>query len=115
MDISLSSWMMIAFVLGLGLSVWKMYKFMPTKKLQDDDTTPQAQTELMDLILKIIKGSHGELTEKELHEMVKQHEDFDSEHFWRFNENKLKQLLHGHYIKNPDTKSIKDIHKKLNF
>jgi len=114
MELSLSSWMMIAFLLGLGLSAWKMYKFMPTKQLKDDDTTPQAQTELMDLILKIIKGSHGELTEKELHEMVQKHEDFDKEHFWRFNENKLRQLLHIHYTKNPDTQSIKDIHKKLN-
>lgn len=114
MDISLSSWMMIAFVFALIVSIWKVYKFMPRKALHDDDTTPQAQMELMDLILKIIKGSHGELTEKELHEMVKEHEDFDNDHFWRFNENKLKQLLHVHYIKNPDTKGIKDIHKKLN-
>ncbi|ADN09732.1 hypothetical protein [Sulfurimonas autotrophica] len=114
MDISLSSWMMIAFVLALIVSIWKVYKFMPSKALHDDDTTPQAQTELIGLILKIIKGSNGELTEKELIEMVTQHEDFDVEHFWRFNENKLKQLLHIHYIKNPDTKSIKDIHKKLN-
>jgi len=113
MELTLSTWMMIAFIVALGLSAWKMYKFMPTKQLKDDDTTPQAQSELMDLVLNIIKGSHGELSEKELHAMVTNHEDFDDEHFWRFNENKLKQLLHIHYAKNPDTKCIKDIHKKL--
>ncbi len=114
MDISLSSWMMTAFIVALALSIWKVYKFMPNETLADDDTTPQAQTELMDLIFKIIKGSNGELSEKELVEMVMKDEDFDKEHFWRFNENKLKQLLHVHYAKNPDTKSIRDIHKKLN-
>jgi len=114
MDISLSSWMMIAFVAGMVLSLWKVYHFMPNKQLSDDDTTPESQNELINLILKIIKGSNGELSEKELHDMVKEHKDFDNEHFWRFNENKLKQLLHLHYAKNPDTKSIKDIHKKLN-
>ncbi len=113
MELTLSTWMMIAFIVALGLSAWKMYKFMPTKQLKDDDTTPQAQSELMDLVLNIIKGSHGELSEKELHALVTNHEDFDNEHFWRFNENKLKQLLHIHYAKNPDTKCIKDIHKKL--
>lgn len=114
MDISLSTWMMAAFLIALWVSIWKVYKFMPTKELSDDDTTSQAQTELMDLILKIIKGSNGELSEKELLDMVLQDEDFNKEHFWRFNENKLKQLLHVHYTKNPDTKNIKDIHRKLN-
>jgi len=87
---------------------------MPNETLVDDDTTPQAQTKLMDLILKIIKGSNGELSEKELIELVTLDEEFDKEHFWRFNENKLKQLLLTHYMNNPDTSSIKDIHKKLN-
>jgi len=114
MELSLSSWMMIAFLVGLGLSAWKMYQFMPTKQLKDDDTTPQAQTELMDLLMKTIKNSHADLTEKELYAMVIEDEEFDKEHFWRFNENKLRQLLHKYYAKHPDTQSIKDIHKKLN-
>ena len=114
MHISLSAWMMIAFVLALILTGWKLYYFMPSKQLQDDDTTPESQNELISLVLEIIKGSDGELNEKELHNMVKEHENFNVEHFWRFNENRLKQLLHLHYLKNPDTNSIKDIHKKLN-
>ncbi len=114
MQISLSTWMMIAFVISLILSGWKLYHFMPSKQLKDDDTTPESQNELIHLILEIIKGSNGELSEKELHSMVKEHESFDAQHFWRFNENRLKQLLHLHYVKNPDTNSIKDIHKKLN-
>ena len=113
MDLTLSTWMMLAFIIALILSIWKLYYFMPNKQLSDDDTTPESQNELINLILEIIKGSNGELSEKELHNMVKEHVDFDTEHFWRFNENKLKQLLHIHYIKNPDTKSIKDIHKNL--
>lgn len=114
MKFDTSFWMMIAFVVGLILSIWKLYMFMPNKQLKDDDTTQESQDELLELILKLIKESDGELNEKELHNRVKVHKDFNAEHFWRFNENKLRQLLHTHYTQNPDTQSIKDIHKKLN-
>jgi hypothetical protein len=114
MGLSLSTWMLIAFGVGMILSIWKLWAFMPNKQLKDDDTTEESQNELMNLILDVIKGTDGELNEKELHDRVKAHEDFDAEHFWRFNENKLKQLLNLHYLKNPDTQSIKDIHKSMN-
>ena len=114
MDLTLSNWMMIAFVIGMVLSIWKLWAFMPNKQLKDDDTTQESQNELIDLILHVIKEGEAEISEKELHAKIKAHELFDAEHFWRFNENKLKQLLHLHYLKNPDTQSIKDIHKSLN-
>jgi len=114
MDLSLSTWMLLAFVIGMILSIWKLWAFMPNKQLKDDDTTQASQNELLQLILKVIKQSDGNLNEKELYEKVTGDTGFDKEHFWRFNENKLKQLLNIHYIKNPDTKSIKDIHKSLN-
>jgi hypothetical protein len=114
MDVSLSTWMLLAFVIGMILSIWKLWAFMPNKQLKDDDTTQASQNELLQLILKVIKQSDGSLNEKELYEKVTGDTAFDKEHFWRFNENKLKQLLNIHYIKNPDTKSIKDIHKSLN-
>ncbi|WP_297441341.1 hypothetical protein [Sulfurimonas sp.] len=114
MDFSLSTWMMLVFVIGMALSFWKLYAFMPNKHLKDDDTTQESQNELIDLILHVIKESDGELNEKELHDKVKGHENFDIEHFWRFNENKLRQLLNIHYLKHPHTQSIKDVHKDLN-
>jgi len=60
--------------------------------LQDEDDAPDA---------------------KKLHEKMTAHEDFDKERFWRFNLNKLNQLLYRHYAKHPHLSSIEDIHKEL--
>jgi hypothetical protein len=114
MEISTSTWMMIAFIAGMILSIWKMYPFLVTRQLADDDTKPEVQEELHSIIFEVIKEHRGELDEKSLHEKVTQHQAFDKERFWRFNQNKLRQLLNLHYAKNPDTQSIKDIYKKLN-
>jgi len=113
MQFDTSTWMMIAFVVGMGLSIWKLYQFMPTRQLKDDDTTKEAQDELLEFITSVIKESHCDITVDELHQKVVEHEKFDKEHFWRFNPNKLNQLLQLYYIKNPHSNCIKDIHRDL--
>lgn len=93
MDLDFSTWMMIAFVILLSVTMYKVYAFLPNKALEDDDTTKESQEELEAIILKIIKNKGDDLTNNELFELVKNDVDFDKEHFWRFNQNRLNQLL----------------------
>ncbi|MDA7817829.1 hypothetical protein N9A28_06530 [Sulfurimonas sp.] len=86
---------------------------MPNKELIDDDRTKNSQKELMKLILHVIKNSDGNLSEKELFEEIKNNDDFDKEHYWRFNQNRLNQLLNSYYLENPYTSSIMDIYQDL--
>ena len=114
MGFETSTWMMIAFVLGMIFSVWKLYPFLATKTLADDDNTPEAREKLLGIVLETIKGAHPTISLNELFEKVKEHPKFDKEHFWRFNPNKLKHLLEYHYAKNPSVNSIEDIYKAQN-
>ena len=105
--------MMIFFILFLLISIWKIYAFLPNKALEDDDTTEASQEELINLVLSVLKKSDGNLTNVELCESVMSDEAFDKKHFWRFNLNKLNQLLTHYYARNPDTQSIKDVYETL--
>ena len=105
--------MMIFFILFLVMSIWKIYAFLPNKALADDDTTEASQEELTNLVLSVLKKSDGKLTNVELCEKVMSDEAFDKEHFWRFNLNKLNQLLTHYYLKHPETTTIEEIYKKL--
>ncbi len=113
MDFSLSTWMMIAFVLGMILSIWKLWAFMPNKQLADDDTTEESKIDLTNIILATIKNSNGNLSVDELFVKIEESEDFDSQKYWRFNKNRLNQLLNAYYIENPHTQSIEDIYKTI--
>jgi hypothetical protein len=113
MEISNSTWMMIAFVVGTALSIWKMYPFLVNKTLEDDDTGEDAHEYLVEHMCKILKDCQTTPDAKELHEKMTTHADFDKEKFWRFNLNKLNQLLNIHYSKNPHLNSIEDIHKEV--
>ena len=93
MKLDTSTIMMILFILLLIVSILKIYAFLPNKELADDDTTEASQEELIALVLKVIEKSEKDLTNKELFEKIKSDKDFDSKHFWRFNQNKLNQLL----------------------
>ena len=84
---------MIFFVILLSVSMYKVYAFLPNKALKDDDTTKESQEKLEAIILKIIKNKNNTLTRAELFELVKNDEEFDKEHFWRFNLNRLNHLL----------------------
>mgnify|MGYP006995562090 CR=1 FL=1 len=106
--------MMVAFLLFLTLGVWKIYVFLPTKQLADDDKTQEAQDELERLMFKVIKERDGDLDAKELFFAMQEDESFDSKLFWRFNHNRLNQLLSAHYVKHPASSSIKDICQESN-
>lgn len=113
MQINTSTWMLIFFILLLLISIYKIYVFLPNKPLADDDTTKESQEELLKVILKVIKESQGELSHEELFANVKSDETFDEKKFWRFNQNRLNQLLNYYYLENPHTKNITDIYKDL--
>lgn len=93
-------WMMMAaFIAGLGLGIWKIYAFLPTKPLADDDTTPES----ISLLEKIMIESHSErMSESSLFENMVAHPEFDPKHFWRFNENRLRQLIAHYRLKEPN-------------
>jgi hypothetical protein len=91
--------------------MWKIYVFLPNTQLEDDDTTPEATQDLTYLMLKVIKQNDGELTNSELFFKMQEDEDFNAQRFWRFNLNRLNQLLQKFYLENEDIESIMDIYK----
>lgn len=113
MKFDTSFWMMLAFILFMIIGVWKIWAFLPTKQLIDDDRTEESEHELYRLILKIIKEKKGEINTKELFLSIQEDEAFDSKLFWRFNHNRLNQLLNKYYIEHPECSTIKDIYKYL--
>ena len=113
MELDTSTIMMILFIILLVASIWKIYAFLPNKALDDDDTTEVSQEELLELVLHVIKKSDENISSAELSEKIKSDEKFDKKHFWRFNLNKLNQLLNHYYIEHPDVQSIKEISQKV--
>ena len=107
--------MMLAFLIVTGLSVWKFYMFFPNKPLPDDDTNEASQEELTQIMLDTIVRHHSPenpLDTPKLLELMTNHPNFDREHYWRFNHNKLNQLLQRYYIRHPATGSIPDIYRQ---
>lgn len=113
MEFDTSTWMMIFFIIFLVISIWKIYAFLPNKKLPDDDTTEDAKKELLNIVLNSIKNSDGTLNIDELFIKIEQSDEFDSQKYWRFNKNRLHQILNAYYIEHPHTKSIEDIYKNI--
>lgn len=93
--------MMLAFAGGLVLTLYKVYLFLPQKPLVDDDTTPES-VELLERIMVECNNAHEHLDEESLFQMMSAHHEFDPKHFWRFNENRLKQLIAHYRLKEPD-------------
>ena len=102
--------MLIFFILFLVMSIWKIWAFLPNKQLADDDKTEESENELKSLMMKVIKENKGEIDEKELFLLMSKNESFNSELFWRFNLNRLKQVLNVYYMKNPNIQDIKGIY-----
>jgi len=98
MDINLSTWMMIFFLLSLTIAIWKIYVFLPNKTLRDDDTTQEAIQKLSNIMLTCVQQSEKKLSEEELFQAMLSHKDFDEKKFWRFNQNRLKNLLEHYYL-----------------
>ena len=88
-----STMMMIFFVLLLIVSIWKIYAFLPNEQLLDDDTTKEAQDAIKALMIKVIKENSADIDSKKLFELMINDAEFDKERFWRFNQNKLNNLL----------------------
>jgi len=110
MQVDTSTLMMIFFI----ISLWKVYVFLPNKQLHDDDRTKESKDELISIVLNIIKKDGKDLSLNDLFQKIKEDKNFDDKHYWRFNLNRLNQLLNSYYVNNPQTKSIADIHKNLN-
>jgi len=110
MKLDLSTWMLILFVILFILSIWKIYAFLPNKPLADDDTTKESQEELLSIIISIIKKNDADINSKELYIKVINDDSFDAKKFWRFNQNRLNQLLNRYYMEHKDIHSIKDIY-----
>ena len=113
MKLDTSTLMMIFFVLFFVISMYKIYAFLPNKQLADDDTTKESQKELTKLMLHVIKSNNKNLSVKELFLKIKSDDSFNKEHYWRFNQNRLNQLLNHYYLQNPHVKNIADIYKDL--
>ncbi|MEN4052830.1 MULTISPECIES: hypothetical protein [Sulfurimonas] len=112
MEISTSTWMMIAFIIALIFSIWKMYPFLINRTLEDDDTGEDSHNYLIEHMHRVLKDLEETPDEKVLHELMTNHEAFDKERFWRFNLNKLRQLLFRHYGENPHLNSLENIHQE---
>jgi hypothetical protein len=113
MEIATSTWMMVAFVVALVLSGWKLYPFLVNRTLEDDDTGEDTYKELLYILHKVLEASEEIPNTQRLHKQMTEHSDFDKEKHWRFNENKLHQLLYKLYAQHPHLNSIDDIHKEL--
>ncbi|RLA80630.1 MAG: hypothetical protein DRG78_10615 [Epsilonproteobacteria bacterium] len=113
MEFDTSTLMMIFFIIALVISIWKIYAFLPNKELPDDDTTEESKIDLTNIMLTTIKNSDGNLSVDELFVKIEESEDFDSQKYWRFNKNRLNQLLNAYYIEHPHTESIEDIYKNI--
>ena len=113
MKLDTSTWMMIAFVAGMILSIWKMYPFLINRTLEDDDTGEETHELLVHLMHKVVKNFDEAPSLNELHDAMKADEEFDEKKLWRFNPNKLNQLLNRHYAENEHLNSIDDIHAEV--
>ncbi len=111
MELSTSTLMLIFFIIFLILSIWKIWAFLPNKQLADDDRTEESEKELLRIVFKVIQENKGNLTNQELFFKIEEDETFDSQLFWRFNLNRLNQLLKSYYQNNPNISSIKDIYE----
>lgn len=92
---------MAAFIGGLGLAVWKLYLFFPQTPLPDDDTTPES-VELLERIMVETDHIYPGIDEETLFQKMRRHNDFDPDHFWRFNPNRLRHLIDHYRIRKPD-------------
>lgn len=93
--------MLGSFVAGLILTVWKLYAFLPIRRLADDDTTPES-VQLLERIMRECDRNEPGLDDETLFQRMTSHPAFDSTHFWRFNLNRLRHLIEHCRFKDPD-------------
>ncbi len=108
---TLETGMLIAFVLALIISLWKVYAFLPNKPLEDDDRTDEIDTLLHAIMIDTIVKHGSDLSVNELFDKMKEHHAFDHKRLWRFNVNRLNHLLREHQLRYPDQESIVEIYR----
>lgn len=113
MQLDTSTIMLGFFIILFIISVWKIYAFLPNKELPDDDTTPQAHKELERIMLQTIFEHKGKLTPTELFRAMKSAQEFDTKHFWRFNQNRVNKLLESYMLQHPHATDIQTIYEGL--
>jgi len=94
--LSVENLMMFFFIVALVISIWKIYVFLPTKPLEDDDTTKEATDELINLLhvsIKYLCSKNKALNSEAIFTTMINQPLFDSTKFWRFNQNRLNQLI----------------------
>jgi hypothetical protein len=50
----------------------------------------------------MVESNQEGMHEEELYKQMRTHSEFDANHFWRFNENRLKQLIAHYRLKEPN-------------
>lgn len=93
--------MMSGFILALGLSGWKLYLFLPSKPLPNDERDPQSVQKLQEIMVEC-NQINPNMDEETLFQKMTQHKDFDSKYYWRFNLNRLFHLIEDYRFKDPD-------------
>jgi hypothetical protein len=109
--LEVSTIMMIIFIITLSLTIYKLYDFLPTKPLVDDDHTLEATDKLKNIMIKSIQYAHEQdldLDHKKVYDLMIKDKDFDHKHFWRFNQNRLNHLINSYHVEFK-TSSLKEI------
>jgi hypothetical protein len=93
--------MLIGFTVALGLSLWKVYLFLPSKPLPNDERDPQSVQKLQHIMLEC-NQINPDMDEEALFQKMTEHKDFDSKYYWRFNPNRLRHLIEDYRFKDQD-------------
>ncbi|MEA1916154.1 MAG: hypothetical protein U9N42_01365 [Campylobacterota bacterium] len=115
MEFKLETVMLFFFVALLIISIWKIYVFLPNKELADDDKNKEATMELervMEESILALHVEHQELNAMTIFEKMQSNKHLDKKHFWRFNQNRLNQLLELYKVEN-GLSDLSEIVKKL--
>jgi hypothetical protein len=93
--------MLIGFTVALGLSLWKVYLFLPSKPLPNDERDPESVQKLQQIMIECNRIDPTMDTET-LFQKIVQHKDFDAKFYWRFNLNRLIHLIEDYRFKDPN-------------
>ena len=90
----------MGFIVALGLSLWKVYLFLPSKPLPNDERDLQSVEKLQRIMVEC-NQINPDMDEETLFQNMIQHKDFDPKHYWRFNLNRLLHIIEDYRFKDP--------------
>jgi hypothetical protein len=93
---NLETIMMVAFVVAVALSVYKVYVIFE-KQGSDGVDMNTIENEIIEIIYAILQQK--KLSQQELFEAIQKHEKFDNERYKNFNLNRYNQILYRLYMK----------------